>query len=121
MKKIFYQLTAALLLPAVIFACATDADAKDKDRYRNWTEDKLEDVNEDYEKAIKKIGKSSFTEEQKKLLTTQANANRDLATAQIKAASEQMTKNRNERASFMEAIKASRENRKAVREVDDIL
>ena len=32
-----------------------------------------------------------------------------------------MTKNRNERASFKEAIRASRENRKAVREIDDIL
>ena len=63
----------------------------------------------------------AFNEEQKKLLTAQAEANRNLATAQIKAVSEQMTKNRNERASFKEAIRASRENRKAVREIDDIL
>ena len=111
MNRRFYRLAAAALVPAVIFVCAADAGAKDK----------LEDINDDYQKAIKKIDKSSFNEEQKKLLTAQAEANRNLATAQIKAVSEQMTKNRNERASFKEAIRASRENRKAVREIDDIL
>lgn len=115
----FYRLAAAALVPAVIFVCAADAGAKD--HRRDWAEDKLEDINDDYQKAIKKIDKSSFNEEQKKLLTAQAEANRNLATAQIKAVSEQMTKNRNERASFKEAIRASRENRKAVREIDDIL
>ena len=115
MNRRFYRLAAAALVPAVIFVCAADAGAKDHRR------DKLEDINDDYQKAIKKIDKSSFNEEQKKLLTAQAEANRNLATAQIKAVSEQMTKNRNERASFKEAIRASRENRKAVREIDDIL
>ena len=117
MNRRFYRLAAAAL--AVIFVCAADAGAKD--HRRDWAEDKLEDINDDYQKAIKKIDKSSFNEEQKKLLTAQAEANRNLATAQIKAVSEQMTKNRNERASFKEAIRASRENRKAVREIDDIL
>ena len=119
MNRRFYRLAAAALVPAVIFVCAADAGAKD--HRRDWAEDKLEDINDDYQKAIKKIDKSSFNEEQKKLLTAQAEANRNLATAQIKAVSEQMTKNRNERVSFKEAIRASRENRKAVREIDDIL
>ena len=119
MNRRFYRLAAAALVPAVIFVCAADAGAKG--HRRDWAEDKLEDINDDYQKAFKKIDKSSFNEEQKKLLTAQAEANRNLATAQIKAVSEQMTKNRNERASFKEAIRASRENRKAVREIDDIL
>ncbi len=119
MKNIFYRLAAGALFATFFFAYAINVEAKS--HHRNWAEDKLEDVHEDYEKAIKKIGKSSFSEEQKKILKAQADANRDLVTSQIKALSAQLTKNQKERESFKEAIKSSRENRKAVREVDDIL
>lgn len=51
MNRRFYRLAAAALVPAVIFVCAADAGAKD--HRRDWAEDKLEDINDDYQKAIK--------------------------------------------------------------------
>ena len=75
----------------------------------------------DYDKAIKRIEESSFTEEQKKLLTDQAAANRDLAISQAQAEADQTTKNRAARSGFDSAVRASKKNRKAVKEVDDIL
>ncbi len=119
MKKVFYSLMASMVLPAAIMAGASNAEAKDYDQ--DWVEDKMEDVTEDYNEAIKKINESSFTAEQKSILTAQAAANRDLMSSQINAVSQQMRKNMQQRANFRDAIKASRENKKAVKEIDDIL
>ncbi len=120
MKNIFIRLITAAVVPVVIFASAFDADAKEN-KHKNWLEDKMEDIREDYDKAIRKIEKSSFSDEQKKILTDQAAANRDLTESQVKAVSDQMMKNREARKSFKDAIRADKENRKAVKEVDDIL
>ena len=119
MSKIFYCLMAVVFVPAVIFTYSTDVCAKEK--HHNWLDEKIEDIREDYDKAIKKIEKSSFNEEQKKFLSQQAAANRDLATTQLQARYEQMTKNREARSGFQDAIRANKDNRKAVKEVDDIL
>lgn len=121
MKKVFYSLMASLVLPAAIMAGASNAEAKDKNYDQDWVEEKMEDVMEDYNKAIKKINESSFTAEQKNILTAQAAANRDLMSSQINAIAQQMRKNIQQRADFKDAIRASRENKKAVKEIDDIL
>ena len=63
MNRRFYRLAAAALVPAVIFVCAADAGAKD--HRRDWAEDKLEDINDDYQKAIRKYDKSLSTKNRK--------------------------------------------------------
>lgn len=120
MNKYIYRLTATAFAAAVFFAQGT-ASAGEKDKHHGWLDEKMEDIREDYDKAIKRIEESSFTEEQKKLLTDQAAANRDLAISQAQAEADQTTKNRAARSGFDSAVRASKKNRKAVKEVDDIL
>lgn len=121
MNKKFYRLTTAAFAAVLFFAATGIASAGEKDKHHGWLDEKIEDIREDYDKAIKKIEESSFTEEQKKLLTDQAAANRDLAISQAQAEADQTAKNRAARSGFDSAVRASKKNRKAVKEVDDIL
>lgn len=101
-----------------------------KDKHDKKTKDKKgmkpnqEEINKDYEKAIKKIEKSQFNDDQKKLLTQQAMENRDLAVKQLNERAELMKKHRDARMNdkgFLNAAKADKANKKAVKEVSELL
>lgn len=82
------------------------------------------EISEDYDKAIRKINKSAFNADQKKLLMTQAQENKDLAMKQVKERFDMMKKHMDERmkdTSFKAAVKADKANKKAVKEVREIL
>lgn len=83
-----------------------------------------QEINEDYEKAVKKINKSSFNDAQKKMLMNQAEENKKLAMDQAKARMELMKKHMNQRMeneSFKSAMHTDKANKKAVKEVREIL
>ena len=83
-----------------------------------------DEINEDYNKALKKINKSTFNADQKKMLTSQAAENRDLAVKQLKERTDLMKKHRDARMNsdgFKAAVKAEHANKKAVKEVREIL
>lgn len=82
------------------------------------------EINEDYEKAIKKINKSTFNDEQKKMLISQAKENKTLAMKQNKERIEIMKKHWNQRMmddGFKAAMEAEKANKKAVKEVKEII
>lgn len=90
----------------------------------NWLKHENEEINEDYNDAIKKINKSSFNTDNKNLLLKQATENKDLAMKQIKDRSDMMKKHwevRKNTKAFKEEMKMEKRNRKAVKEVRKIL
>ena len=125
MKKAIYLIAAAAILSA-----AATAQAKDHMK-KNWLDKETADITEDYDDAIKEINESSFTEEQKTILRAQAQANKELALSQAKAADAQMQKNREARKGFFNSDNSQTENkkhgkhgkkaRKVFEEIDDIL
>lgn len=125
MKKAVYLIAAAAILSA-----AANVQAKDHMK-KNWLDKETADITEDYDEAIEKINASSFTEEQKNVLKAQAQANKELALSQAKAADAQMQKNREARKGFFDGDNSQTENkkhgkhgkkaRKVFEEIDDIL
>lgn len=82
------------------------------------------EINEDYEKATKKINKSTFNDEQKKMLMNQAKENKNLAMKQNKERMDMMKKHWDQRMNdegFKAAMKAEKANKKAVKEVKEII
>lgn len=82
----------------------------------------VEGINEDYMKAIKKIQESTFNDEQKVLLTQQAEHNKDLALKQLQERQTLRQKHMQERMNLgmQELMKGNKTNRKAVKKVDKI-
>ena len=121
MKKAVYLIAAAAILSA-----AANVQAKDHMK-KNWLDKETADITEDYDEAIEKINASSFTEEQKTVLKAQAQANKELALSQAKAADAQMQKNREARKGFFDGDnrhndgKHNKKARKVFEEIDDIL
>lgn len=125
MKKAVYLIAAAAIL-----ASAANVQAKDHMK-KNWLDKETADINEDYDDAIQEINESSFTEEQKTILRAQAQANKELALSQAKAADTQMQKNREARKSFFNGDNVQKDDRKGGKhgkkarkvfeEIDDIL
>lgn len=115
MKKFAYSIVVAALLAAPTFANAGDHMKK------NWLEKEMADIQEDYDEAISKINRSSFTEEQKSVLKSQAEANKALAENQAKATNAQIQKNREARKGFLSEGKSAHKERKVFEEIDDIL
>lgn len=125
MKKAVYLIAAAAILSA-----AANVQAKDHMK-KNWLDKETADITEDYDEAVEKINASSFTEEQKNVLKAQAQANKELALSQAKAADAQMQKNREARKGFFNSDNSQTENkkhgkhgkkaRKVFEEIDDIL
>lgn len=100
-------------------------DKKDKKHSPDeWMKKENHDINEDYEKALRKINKSSFSQDQKNMLMKQASENKNLAIKQIKEKSDLMKKHwdaRKNSEGFKKAMKEEKANRKAVKEVREIL
>ena len=84
-------------------------DKKDT-KIKHWMSEENNEISEDYNKAIKKIDKSSFSAANKDILKTQAQHNKELMQKQVQ-----------EREGMRAEMKQSKENRKAVKEVNDIL
>ena len=61
-----------------------------------WLAEETAEINEDYNKAVYKIGQTNLPEDAKDLLLSQAKANKELALKQAKEKSEQMTENMEE-------------------------
>ena len=115
MKKIIcFTVMAAILT----FANITNAGDVAK---KNWLHKEMSEIQEDYDEAIHKIDRSSFTDEQKKILKSQADSNKNLAETQAKAVNEQLQKNAEARKGFLSDGKSAHKQRKIFKEIDDIL
>ena len=88
---------------------------------RHWLAKENAEINEDYNEAVYKIGKTSLPQDAKDLLLSQAQANKELALKQAKEKSDLMMKNMEAREKFRDQIMQEKRNRKAVREIEDIL
>ena len=84
----------------------------------HWLAKENAEINEDYNEAVYKIGKTSLPQDAKDLLLSQAQANKELA---LKEKSDLMMKNMEAREKFRDQIMQEKRNRKAVREIEDIL
>lgn len=79
------------------------------------------EINEDYQKALHKIDKSSFSDEQKTLLKKQAAENKDLALKQSQERAQQAEKHMKARKALnMQDAMHDKANRKAVKEIHEI-
>ena len=87
----------------------------------HWLAKENAEINEDYNEAVYKIGKTSLPQDAKDLLLSQAQANKELALKQAKEKSALMMKNMEAREKFRDQIMQEKRNRKAVREIEDIL
>lgn len=137
MKKMFYVISA--VLPVVLLANLSEAQAQRKNstdkemkaavemvdkkdaKIKHWMSEENNEIVEDYNKAIKKIDKSSFSAANKDILKTQAQHNKELMQKQIQERGDLMMKHWQEREGMRAEMKQSKENRKAVKEVNDIL
>lgn len=134
MKKLLYVLPVALSLAFI--STAPSASAKDMPQapQHDWSsmeknkhnpekmmEKQTREINEDYNEAIEKIGKSSFSNDQKDLLAAQAKENKDLAMKQLKEKTDLLSKHMEARKGMKDSIMAEKANRKAVKEVKKIL
>lgn len=128
------------ILPVVLLANLSEAQAQRKNstdkemkaavemvdkkdaKIKHWMAKESHDINEDYDKAVKKINKSNFSEANKNILMSQAQQNRDLMLKQIQERGDLMLQNWQAREAAMGAEMMSHEdNRKAVKEVNEIL
>ncbi len=86
-----------------------------------WLEKENAEINEDYQEAVARINKSSLPQDYKDLLMKQAMSNKEFAMKQAQAKSEILGQNWKARETFPQDLMKEKANRKAVKEVDDIL
>lgn len=91
-------------------------------KYHNKkTHEDIQDINEDYQKALRKIDKSSFSDEQKSLLKKQAAQSKELALKQLQERSQMAEQHQKAREALnMQDAMHSKANRKAVKKIHDI-
>lgn len=87
----------------------------------HWLEKEKREIDEDYNEALYKIKKSQLSEDAKELLKKQAEENRDFAVEQAEDRADLMKKHREAREEYRDEIMRDKANRKAVKEVMDIL
>ena len=137
MKKMLYVMSA--ILPIVLLANLSEAQAQRKNttekdmkaavemvdkkdaKIKHWMSEETNEINEDYSKAVKKINKSTFSDTNKEILKTQAQHNKDLMLKQLQDRGDLMMKHWQEREGMRNEMMQSKENRKAVKEVNEIL
>lgn len=107
-------------------ACAKKMDGKEMmktnklmDKSYQYDKDKA-DIEEDYQEALEKVNKSSFSEANKKILKNQAGENRDLALKQAKMRNDLRVKHIDARKNMKEEMLKDKKNRKAVKEIMSI-
>ena len=123
MKKIIYIFM--ILIPTILLFNIVSADAKVEKKESatvkdNWLENKLENINKKYDEAIIKIKESTFSDKNKKVLSEQAEENRNLAVECAKKRNILRERHRKEREELILQMKQQKENRKAVQNVINI-
>lgn len=105
-----------------------DKKSEHKDRYDkkmknkgHWLENERHDIDEDYQEALYKIKKSQLPDNLKELLRDQAEENRSLALEQAEDRAELMKKHKAAREEYRDEFMKDKSNRKAVKEVMNIL
>lgn len=92
---------------------------KDK-KHHDWLNNEVDDIEKDYDKAIEKIDKSSFSDKNKDILRRQAQDNKDLAIKQANEINELRMKHSEARKAMADEIAAEKDNRKAIEKISDI-
>ena len=87
----------------------------------HWLENERHDIDEDYQEALYKIKKSQLPDNLKELLRDQAEENRSLALEQAEDRAELMKKHQAAREEYRDEFMKDKSNRKAVKEVMNIL
>lgn len=138
MKKMVYAMS--LLLPAALMINSANAKShnytpeekaemaqeyeKDYTKKLNKKAEKLaemkSDIQQDYNEAIEKINKSSFSEANKAVLRKQAEEMRDMGIKQAQDRSELCMKHMEARKNMKTEIMAEKKNRDAIKEIADI-
>ncbi len=122
MKKsslIFFVFLASLVVS--ISVAKAETDKNDFSSESHWLSKEKKDITEQYDKAIYKIEKSQLNENLKNMLRQQANENKNLATKQAEEINMLRKKHQAARESYRAEFMKDKSNRKAVKEVDDIL
>ena len=122
MKKsslIFFVFLASLVVS--ISVAKAETDKNDFSSESHWLSKEKNDITEQYDKAIYKIEKSQLNENLKNMLRQQANENKNLATKQAEEINMLRKKHQAARESYRAEFMKDKSNRKAVKEVDDIL
>ena len=92
---------------------------KDK-KHHDWLNNEVDDIEKDYDKAIEKIDKSSFSDKNKEILRRQAQDNKDLAIKQANEINELRMKHSEAKKAMADEIAAEKDNRKAIEKISDI-
>ena len=114
-----------ILIPTILLFNIVSADAKVEKKESatvkdNWLENKLENINKKYDEAIIKIKESTFSDKNKKVLSEQAEENKDLAIECAKKRNILRERHKKERENLILQMKLKTENRKAVQNVINI-
>lgn len=86
-----------------------------------WLANKTEDINEDFDEAVYKIGKTSMPQELKDLLVKQAQENKNLALKQAEEVNNQLKKQSLAREKFHEQFMNEKMNKKIIKRIDEII
>ena len=118
------SLIFGLFLPLFVGLISIAEAKSDKDNFSvesHWLSKEKKDIAEKYDKAIYKIEKSQLDENIKNMLKKQADENKNLVMKQAEEIDDLMKKNQTAREPYRAEIMKDKSNRKAVKEVDDIL
>ena len=92
-----------------------------KKSHSQWLARKSADINEDFDEAIYKIGKTSMPQELKDLLIKQAQENKTLALKQASEVNNQLKKQSLAREKFHEQFMNEKMNKKIIKRIDEII
>ncbi len=118
------SLIFGLFLPLFVGLISIAEAKSDKDNFSvesHWLSKEKKDIAEQYDMAIYKIEKSQLDENIKNMLKKQADENKNLVMKQAEEIDDLMKKNQTAREPYRAEIMKDKSNRKAVKEVDDIL
>lgn len=86
-----------------------------------WLANKIGDINEDFDEAVYKIGKTSMPQELKNLLIKQAQENKSLALKQAEEVNNQLKEQSLAREKFHEQFMNEKMNKKVIKRIDEII
>lgn len=118
------SLILGLFLSFGVVSISVAEDKSDKNAFSvesHWLAKEKKDITEQYDKAIYKIDKSQLDDGLKKMLKQQADENKNLVMKQAEEIDALMKQNQTARKPYRAEIMKDKSNRKAVKEVDDIL
>lgn len=105
--------------------CKNDENCNCKNKKMMKHEKKMKkemaEIDEHYQKAVKKIDESDFTEAQKELLKSQALENKNLAEKQLKERADIMMQHHKDNMDIMKKAHENKKDKKAMKEIKEIL